>query len=53
MYETVIKFGDSEIKKEKVHLYESPISIKDIDINKIVVSKNVCFGKNIFYWLQK
>ena len=53
MYETVIKFGDSEIKKEKFHLYESPISIKDIDINKIVVSKNVCFGKNIFYWLQK
>ena len=39
MEKTVIKFGDTEIEKQKFHQYKqykiSPVSIKDIDINKI------------------
>ena len=32
-------------KKQKFHQYKRPISIKNIDINKIVVSNKVSFGK--------
>ena len=45
---TIIKFGDIEIKKQKLDQHERPISIKTIDINKIVVSNKVSFGKKGF-----
>ena len=48
MEKTTIKFGDIEIKKQKFYRYERPISIKDIDINKIVASNKVSFGKKGF-----
>ena len=48
MEKTTIKFGDIEIKKQKFYWYERPISIKDIDINKIVASNKVSFGKKGF-----
>ena len=46
--EKVIKFGDIEIEKQKFHQHKEPISIKNIDINKIVVSNKVSFGKKGF-----
>ena len=42
---TIIKFGDIEIEKQKFHQYKRPISIKNIDINKIVVPNKASFGK--------
>ena len=45
---TIIKFGDIEIKKQKLHQHKRSISIKSIDINKIVVSNKVSFGKKGF-----
>ena len=48
MEKTFIKFGDTEIKKHKFHKYKRPISIKNIDINKIIVSNKVSFGKKGF-----
>ena len=48
MERTIFKFGDIEIQKQKLHLHEKPISIKNIDINKIVVSNKVSFGKEGF-----
>ena len=44
MENTIIKFGDIEIEKLKFHQHKRPISIKNIDINKIVVSNKVSFG---------
>ena len=44
--ENVIKFGDIHAKK-KFHQHKEPISIKNIDINKIQVSTNVSFGKKV------
>ena len=38
MEKTVIKIGDIEIEKQKFWKHKRSISIKDIDINKIVVS---------------
>ena len=43
--ENIIKFGKNEIQEQKFHQYKEPISIKNIDINKIVVSNNVSSGK--------
>ena len=43
--EKVLKFGDIEIKKQKFHKHKEPISIKNIDINKITVSNKISFGK--------
>ena len=43
--EKIIKFGDAEIHKQKFHQHKRPISIKNIDINKIVGSNKVSFGE--------
>ena len=48
MEKTIIKFGDIEIEKLKFHQHKSPISINNIDINKILVSNKVSFGKRLF-----
>ena len=45
---TIIKFGDIESEKQKLHQHKGPISIKNVDIDKIVVSNKVSFGKNGF-----
>ena len=37
MEETIIKFGDFESKKQELDQYKRPISIKNTDIDKIVV----------------
>ena len=39
------KFDDTETEKHKFDQHESPISISNIDINKIVVSNRVSFGE--------
>ena len=48
METTLIKFGDIEIEKQKFHQHKRTISIKNIDINKIVVSNKITFGKKGF-----
>ena len=45
----IIKFGDTEIEEyEFHHQHKSPISINNIDINKIVVTNKLPFGKQDF-----
>ena len=46
--EKVIKFGDIKIQKQKSHQCKRPIPIKNIDINKSVVSNKVSCGKKRF-----
>ena len=36
------------MQKQKFHLHKRPISIKNVDIEKIVVSNKVRFGKKGF-----
>ena len=45
MEKTIIKLGDIEIEKEKFRQHKKPISIKNIDINKTVVSNKVFLVK--------
>ena len=54
MGEKSIKFGDIKIEKQKFHQYKRPISITNIDINKIIISNKISVGKKsfeIFHWL--
>ena len=48
MDKKIIKFGDTEIEKYKFYQYKSPSLIDNIDLNKIVVSNKISFGKNDF-----
>ena len=48
MAKKVIKFGDTEIEKHEFHQHKNPILRNNIDINKIVVSNKVSFGKKGF-----
>ena len=41
-------FSEIEIQKQKFYQHKRPISIKKIDINKIVISNNALFGKERF-----
>ena len=50
MYQKVTKFDDTVIKKYNFHQNKNPISIDDIDINKIVVPNKYCFGKQDFVY---
>ena len=45
---TVINADDIEIQKQKFHKHKRPISMKNIDFNKIVVSNKDSFGKKGF-----
>ena len=38
----------SEIQKQELHEHKGPISVKNIGINKVVVSNKVSFGKKEF-----
>ena len=42
---TVITFGGIEIQKQIFYQRKEPISIKSVDIDKLVVSDKVPFGK--------
>ena len=48
MDKKVTKFEDTEIEEHEFHQHKSPISIKDIDINEIVASNKLPFGKQDF-----
>ena len=44
----IIKFDDTEIEEYESHQHKSPVSVNNIDINKIVVSNKFPFGKQNF-----
>ena len=48
MDKKIIKFDGTETKKYKFHQYKRPISTDNIDVDKIVVSNKISFGKNDF-----
>ena len=46
--EKIIKFRDIEIHNQTFHQHKEPISIKNVAIDKIVVSNKASFGKKRF-----
>ena len=48
MNKKIIKFDDTQIEKYKLQQYKSPFSMDNIDVNKIVLSNKISFGRNDF-----
>ena len=48
MDKKVAKFGGTEIEKYKFHQHKSHFSIKNIDINKLIISNQFSFCKKDF-----
>ena len=48
MDKKIIKFNDTEIEEYRFHQHKIPLSINNININKIVVSNKLPFGKQNF-----
>ena len=46
-----IRFSNIEIQNQKINQYKESVSIKNIDINKRVLSNKVSFGKEDLYIL--
>ena len=41
----VLTFGDFKIEKNKFYRNDFPISLKDVDIEKVLVSNKICSGE--------
>ena len=41
MGKEILTFGKTEIEKTKFYHHKSPILLKDVDIEKVLVSKNI------------
>ena len=50
MDKNITKFDDTGIQEYQLHQYQSPISISNIDINKIVVTNKFPFNKKDFIY---
>ena len=45
MGKDILRFGYNEIEKNKFYRHKSPISLKDVDIQKVLVSNKNSFGE--------
>ena len=45
MGKEILTFGDIEIEKNKSYRNKTPIFLKDVDIEKVLVSNKICFGE--------
>ena len=51
MGKEILTFGNTEIEKNKLYHYETPTSLREVDIEKLLVSKKIFFGeKNYKYF---
>ena len=48
MNKNIIKFDNTETEEHKFHQNKSPISINSLDINKIIGSNKLPYGKQDF-----
>ena len=44
MGKEILTFGDIEIEKNKFYSNKTPIFLKDVDIEKVLVSNKISFG---------
>ena len=48
MGKDVLTFGGNEIEKNKFYYHKSPILLKDVDIEKVLVSKKIFSGEESY-----
>ena len=52
MGKDILTIGNIEIEKNNFYRYKSPVSLRDIDIEKVVVSDKISFGeRNYKYFI--
>ena len=52
MSKEILTFGDIEIEKSKFYRHKTPIFLKDVDIEKVLVSNKISFGElQVLFWL--
>ena len=45
MDKEILMFSNIEVEKNKFYCHKKPISLKDVDIEKILVSNKICSGQ--------
>ena len=48
MHKKIKTLGETEVEKHQFHKHKKPISLYDVDINKVLVSNKVSFGERGF-----
>ena len=49
----ILAFGDNEIENNKFYRHKSPVSLRDVDIKKVLVSSKISSGeKNYKYFIR-
>ena len=52
MDKEILTFGNTEIEKNTFYRYKSPIPLRDVDINKVLVFNKISFDeKNYKYFI--
>ena len=52
MGKAILIFGDIETEKNKFYCHKTPIFLKDVDVEKVLVSNKIYFGeKNYKYFI--
>ena len=51
MDKEILTFGNIEIEKNKFYHNKTPIFLKDVDIEKVLVSNKISFGKKNYKYL--
>ena len=44
MGKEILTLGDIEIEKNKSYCHKSPVHLRDVDIEKVLVSNKISFG---------
>ena len=53
MGQEILMFSDIEIENSKFYRHKAPILLKDVDIEKVLVSNKISFGeKNYKYFIS-
>ena len=45
MGKEILTFGDIEIEKNKFYHHKTPVPLRDVDIEKVLVSNKISFGE--------
>ena len=51
MDKEILTFGNIEIEKNKFYHNKTPIFLKDVDIEKVLVSNKISFGQKNYKYL--
>ena len=49
MVKKILTFGDIEIEKNRSYCYKSPIFLRDVDIESVLVSNKISSGEKIHF----